>query len=133
MTENAGVFKEWTSRYLIEYLVALILCIGSVAFCIPLARHTPIRSARMLLMAVPTAAILLMALVVYRHFRRIDEFLRREMVEAFAVAAAFTAIWTLSYYTLELVGFPRLSTGWVWGAMFVVWNLWIFGKWALRR
>jgi hypothetical protein len=83
-------------------------------------------------MAVPAGAILLMAFVVLRHFLRIDEFLRRIMVESFAVAGAVACIWTLVYALFELAGFPRISILWVWGSLILTWNLWTFGKWTFR-
>jgi hypothetical protein len=132
MAEQNGVFREWNKRYLFEYLIALALCIASAGFCISLARVATINANRVLLMAVPAGAILLMAFVVLRHFLRIDEFLRRIMVESFAVAGAVACIWTLVYALFELAGFPRISIWWVWGSLILTWNLWTFGKWTFR-
>jgi hypothetical protein len=132
MTDNGGVFREWSKRYLFEYLVVLILCLATAGFCIPLARAATTRSVQIVLLAGPTAAILLMPLVVYRHYRRVDEFLRHVMLESFAAAGAFASVWTLVYAVCELAGLPRISMWWVWGSMVLVWNLWIFGRWAFR-
>jgi len=133
MSEPSGVFREWSKRYWLEYFIALALCVTSVAFLIPLARAAKPGTTRALLAAVPAASILLMALAVLRHFRRIDEFLRRVMVESFAVAGAFACVWTLMYGIFELAGFPRISMWWAWGSMVVVWNAWTFGKWMFWR
>lgn len=133
MAEKVGVFREWSKRYLLEYLAALVLCLISAGFCIPLARSATRQAMRILFMMGPTAALLLMALVVLRHFLRVDEFLRRVMMESFALTGAFTFLWTLAYALFELAGFPRISMWWVWASMTLVLNLWIWGRWALRR
>lgn len=133
MIEPNGVFREWTKRYLFEYLIALALCLASTGFCIPLARAAANDANRALLMALPAGAILVMSFVVLRHFLRVDEFLRRVMVEAFAVAGALSCVWTLVYAVFELSGFPKISIWWVWWSLIASWNLWTFGKWAFRR
>ena len=131
MSEKGGLFKKWHKRYLFEYLVALILLLGANALCIPAAQAAATR--KMLLMIPPVIAILLMGIVILRHYRRIDEFLRREMVQSMAVAAAFTYAWTTCYGVCEIAGFPRISIWWVWGSMTVVMNLWLFGKGVFMR
>ena len=133
MAEPSGIFREWSKRYLFEYVIALALCMASAGFCIPLARGATVDANRLLWMAVPTGAILLMAYVVLRHFLRIDEFLRRVMMESFAVAGAFACLWTLVYALFELAGFPKISIWWVWGSMILIWNAWTFGKWTFRQ
>jgi hypothetical protein len=133
MAEKSGVFGEWSRRYLVEYLIALFVCVASAQFCIPLARAAAGRGTRILLMTGPTAGILLMAFVVFRHYLRVDEFLRRVMMESFAVAGAVASVWTLVYAVCELAGFPKISMWWVWGSVVFVWNSWIFGRWAFRR
>jgi hypothetical protein len=133
MNGQSGVFQEWNKRYLVEYLIVLAICLVSATFCIPLARAATTNAGRALLLAAPSAAILLMALVVYRHFLRIDEFLRGVMLESFAVAAAVVSVWTLIYALFEISGSPRISIWWVWGSLMVTWNAWTLGKWVLRR
>jgi hypothetical protein len=91
MAEQNGIFRELSKHYLFEYLIALALYVAAAGFCIPLACVDTIDANRVLLMAVPAGAILMMAFVVLRHFLRIDEFLRRVMVESFAVAGAVRA------------------------------------------
>ncbi len=131
MADHGGVFQEWSKRYLIEYLAALALCIAASGFCIPLARAASSQVTRIFFMAVPAAAILVMAIVVLRHFRRVDEFLRSLMLECFAIAGAFTFMWTLVYALFEIAGFPKISMWWVFGGTALVWNLWMLR--AVRR
>ena len=123
MVENDGVFREWSKRYLVEYLFALALCIGTSGSCIPLARAASSGAGRISFMAAPAAAILVMAVVVLRHFRRVDEMMRRLMMECFAMARAFTLTWTLAYGILEIAGLPKISMWWVFAGMALVWNL----------
>jgi hypothetical protein len=49
-----------------------------------------------------------------RHLGRLDEYLRRNLLESFALAAALTAGLTFSYGFLETAGYPRLSMFSVW-------------------
>jgi hypothetical protein len=125
MADNHGVFREWSKRYLVEYLTALAVCIAASGFCIPLARAASSGITRIFFLTVPAAAILVIAIVVLRHFRRVDEFMRRLMVECFAVAGAFTLTWTLAYGVFEIAGLPKISMWWVFGGLALVWNLWM--------
>lgn len=109
MSEKGGLFNKWHKRYLLEYLVALILLLGTNALFIPEAQAAAAR--RTQLMIPPVIAILLMGIVIFRHYRRIDEFLRREMVQSMAVAAAFTYAWTTCYGVCEIAGFPGYRSG----------------------
>jgi hypothetical protein len=133
MTEQSGIIREWNRRYLGEYLIALAFCIISATFCLPLARAATATATRLLFLTPPAVSVLLMAFVVYRHFLRIDEFLRRIMLESFAVAGAVASIWTMLYILLEISGFPKISMWWVWGSLMFVWNAWIFGKWVFGK
>jgi hypothetical protein len=56
----------------------------------------------------------LMIWAIARHLARIDEYMRRRLLEAIALGAAITAGLTFTYGFLESAGYPRLS-------MFTVW------------
>ena len=49
-----------------------------------------------------------------RHFARVDEYIRRFLLDSLALGAGITAGLTFTYGFLETAGFPRLS-------MFTVW------------
>jgi hypothetical protein len=125
MTMHDGVFRDWIKRYTIEYIVALALCIVAAGLCIPLARGASSQLVRLSLMAGPVFAIFVMGVVVLRHYWRVDEFMRRLMLECFAVTGAFTLASTLAYGIFEIAGFPRISMWWVVGGTALVWNLWM--------
>lgn len=69
---------------------------------------------RTLVLLSPMIGFCLMLWAIARHLGRIDEYLRRNLLESFALAAALTAGLTFSYGFLETAGYPRLS-------MFAVW------------
>ncbi|GEM_PF-389943 len=52
--------------------------------------------------------------VIARHLARVDEFIRKQLMENVALGAAITAGLTFTYGFLETAGFPKLS-------MFTVW------------
>ncbi len=123
MKKQHGVLQQWNRRYLIEYLGALALCILASGICIILMRTGTSQSPRLFLLALPAAAILVMAIVVFRHFERVDEFIRRLMVDCFAVTGAFALTCTLAYGIFEIAGLPRISMWWLFGGTVLVWNL----------
>lgn len=71
----------------------------------------------------PMLPCLLVAWVIMRHIRRLDEMQRRMQFEALAFGFAMTALLTFAYGFLENKGLPRLSMHVVWPAMSVFWVL----------
>lgn len=97
---------------------------GVVLFgSIYLAKTMEPGTARTLVVLTPMIPLGLAIWAVARHFRRMDEFVRLQSLESCAIAAAVTAGWTLTYGFLEGVGYPKLSMGWVWIVMGVVWGV----------
>lgn len=133
MKEAGGLFTRWYAQYLLEYLIALLLFVGAAAVCTPLARAALTRSSKLLWMFPVVATLLLLALVVFRHFRRIDEFLRRFMLDSFAAVGVCALVGALLYAMLEVAGFPRISMWWVWGGAVLVWNARALLAWTIRR
>ena len=78
---------------------------------------------RTLVIITPIIPALLLAWVIVRQFRRIDEYIRRWSLENIGISAAITAAFALSYGFMESAGFPRLS-------MFVIWGV-LMGSWAV--
>lgn len=133
MNESRDVFNGWNKQYLIEYLVAFVFCVVACAICIPAAHAASSMATRGLLMLGPAAGILAIAFVVWRHFQRIDEFLRRSMLESFAAVGAIAFVGSLIYGQFELVGFHKISMWWVLSAAIVVCNARFLFLWAARR
>lgn len=70
--------------------------------------------ARTLVLLSPMIGFGLALWAIARHFARVDEYVRRFLLESLALGAGITAGLTFTYGFLETAGFPRLS-------MFTVW------------
>jgi hypothetical protein len=98
------------------FLYALVLAIS-----ITVAGSMPEGIGRTLLLVSPMVPFLLATWAVARQIRRVDEYIRLQVLEAIAIAAAVTAGWTFTYGFLENAGFPKLSMFTVWPMMGGVW------------
>jgi hypothetical protein len=78
---------------------------------------------RTAILVTPMVGFGLMIWAIARHIARIDEYLRREMLETFAIASSITAALSFTYGFLETAGFPRLSMFSVWIVMGGAWCL----------
>jgi hypothetical protein len=114
--------REKTVRYSVELGAALAIYAITVAVSVRWVISLPIGAARDGAALLPMAGVLLVIGAVARQFRRMDEYVKRKMLEQLSIAAAVTAGWTMTYGFLENVGFPRLSLFFVWPGMGVVWG-----------
>lgn len=69
---------------------------------------------RALVLISPMIGFGVMIWAIARHLARVDEFIRKQLMENVALAAAITAGLTFTYGFLETAGYPKLS-------MFTVW------------
>ncbi|WP_305823113.1 hypothetical protein [Massilia brevitalea] len=69
---------------------------------------------RTLVLASPMIGFGVMIWAIARHLARVDEFIRKQLMENVALAAAITAGLTFTYGFLETASYPKLS-------MFTVW------------
>lgn len=106
--------KRTGKAYLREMMGALLaytlLLVASIYFGRPLDDGL----LRTVVLLSPMVGFCFMLWAIARHLGRLDEYLRRKLLDSFALAAALTAGLTFSYGFLETAGYPRLS-------MFVVW------------
>ncbi len=111
-----------TRRYLLEfgagmaaYGFALIATLYLLNVTGPDVAYRPVLS---LLPMIPAVAV---AWAVVRQLRRLDEMQRLVQFEALGLAFAATALVTVSYGFLEIVGFPKISMFAIWPLMAVFW------------
>jgi hypothetical protein len=81
----------------------------------------------------PMLPFFLMLATLARYFRRMDEYVRLQMLENFVIVLGVTAGWTFTYGFLEGVGYPRLSMFRVWEVMCATWAAVTFSRMFLRR
>jgi hypothetical protein len=109
-------------RYVLELSAALavymLLLTGSLLWLQHAAPPAPWRD---LIALAPMLAGGGVCWAILRHFRRVDELVRRIQFEALAFAFGGTALLTFSYGFLEGLGYPRLSMFAVWPVMAVLW------------
>ncbi len=89
--------------------------------------------ARLLVLLSPMLGFGLMLWVLVRQYQRMDEFVRRLLLENCAIAAGITAALTFTYGFLEGAGYPRLSMFTVWGVLGTSWALTAIVRSALNR
>jgi hypothetical protein len=125
--------KEKRSRYLQELGGATVLYFTVLYLAIYIGRQMEDSAARTMLLVSPMVPIALIVWVIVRAIRRADEYVRLRSLETFAISAAVTAGWTLTYGFLETAGFPRLSMFTVWPIMSGVWLIVTGVRWLTAR
>ena len=83
------------------------------AACLWAQFHLAPGTTRTVLTMSPVLPGFLIVAVAIWQYRASDEYIRLRILWAVATAAVVTALWTLTYGYLELVGLPRLSMMWV--------------------
>ncbi|MGI4720828.1 MAG: hypothetical protein ACRYGO_09325 [Janthinobacterium lividum] len=91
-------------------LVYMVLLVAAVRWGRPLEEGV----VRTLVLLSPMVGFGLALWAIARHFARVDEYIRRFLLESLALGAGITGGVTFTYGFLETAGFPRLS-------MFTVW------------
>lgn len=71
---------------------------------------------------IPMPSTILIAWVIWRNLRLMDEMQWRIQAESLALALGMTGLITFNYGFLEGAGFPRQSAFWVWPIMAVSWG-----------
>ncbi len=115
--------QEAAKRYLLELFGSITAYIVLLVAAIAYGRPMPAGVLRTVVLLSPMIGFGLMLWVMVRHFRRLDEYIRRLFLENTAIAAAITAGLTFTYGFLETAGYPKLSMFSVWILMGSAWGL----------
>lgn len=83
----------------------------------------PTGFARYALLLAPVVPVALLVPAIVRYFRDTDEFERRIMTESLAIAAAVTALFSVTYGFLEIAGLPHLSAWATWAVVMIAWAI----------
>jgi len=106
--------KRVGRAYLRELLGALLLYTVLLLAAIRWGRPMEEGPARTLVLVSPMIGFALALWAIARHFARVDEYIRRFLLESLALGAGITAGLSFTYGFLETAGFPRLSMFSVW-------------------
>lgn len=115
--------QDAAKRYLLELFGSITAYIVLLVAAIGYGRPMPDGVLRTVILLSPMIGFGLMLWVMVRHFRRLDEYIRRLFLENTAIAAAITAGLTFTYGFLETAGYPKLSMFSVWILMGSAWGL----------
>jgi hypothetical protein len=110
MTHQQRINKAYFVELGGSLAVYIVLLFAAIHF----GRPMPEGAARSLVLVSPMIGFVLMLWTIARHFNRIDEYMRMQLLENIAIAAGITAGLTFTYGFLETAGLPRVS-------MFTVW------------
>ncbi|AJO79583.1 hypothetical protein [Pseudomonas sp. MRSN 12121] len=108
-------------RYLVELTLTLLVYIATLLLSMYLIPGMDSSAGRIAVSLIPVIPLIVMALVVIRQLRRLDELSQRIQLNALGIAFVCTALITFSYGFLEIAGLPRLSMFAVWPIMGSVW------------
>jgi hypothetical protein len=81
--------------------------------CVWAQLYMPAGSVRTVLILLPILPGVLIIAVGIWQYQVCDEYIRLRVLKAATATAVITAVWTLAYSYLEVVGLPRLSMMWV--------------------
>jgi hypothetical protein len=108
--------KNMRNTYFVELGAAILVYAVVLVLTIKYGRPMEAGTLRTIVLLSPMVGFVLAGWAIQRHFKRTDEYFRKNSLEAGAIAAAATAAITFSYGFLETAGYPKLS-------MFVIWPL----------
>jgi hypothetical protein len=120
-------------RYLGEMVAVFVLYAVVLVISIEIANRLHKGPVQTTVVLTPMVPFLIMLAVIVRHVRRLDEYVRLQMLENIVVVAGVTAGLTFTYGFLEGVGFPRLSMFRVWEVMCTTMVIVAIGRTLLRR
>lgn len=104
-------------QYLLELGGSMTLYIVLLVGSLVLAKTMTPGPVRLLILLAPMLGFGLMLWVIVRQYRRMDEYIRRLLLENAAIAAGITAALSFTYGFLEGAGYPRQSMFWVWAVL----------------
>jgi hypothetical protein len=123
-TRRAG--RRYITQAAIALVIYLILLVGGLYS----VQHLNVQgNLRYLLLLLPLIPVLALVPVALRYIHDTDEFDRQLTLEALAVAAGVTAMYSVTCGFLEVAGMQPVSAWWTW---FVVMGTWAVVRIVLR-
>jgi hypothetical protein len=107
--------------YLIEVTIATALYVVATASRHWLIAATPAPALKLVAAVIPALPIWGLFWVVYRHYRRIDEFEKQKFLETFALAFGIGSSLVCTWAFLADAGISMLGITWAWPTLAVTW------------
>lgn len=120
--EAANTPVKYAGRaYLIEFSFAMAWYIAMILVRPSLIAHAPDLALADLAKISPAFPVWLMFAVVWRHYRRIDEFDKLKFLQTLAIAFGIGSCAIVTYSFLEDAGLPALTITWAWPTLAASW------------
>jgi hypothetical protein len=124
MSQAATAPVKYAGRtYIIEITLVTALYVAAVWFRPWLIAHAASHEMKLAATVLPALPIWGMFLVVWRYYRRIDEFERQRFLETIAIAFGVGSCLVCTYSFLADAGLPELAITWAWPTLAVSWAL----------
>jgi hypothetical protein len=109
LTETREVLIGWIRQFGLTSMV-YVAALAAAIWAFSSLPASPLRTTLIVLPILPGLALIGLTV---RSYRLCDEFIRLRMLQAAAVAVLVVAAFSLTYFFLELLGLPRLSSAWI--------------------
>lgn len=109
--------------YVIEFGSAMLAYSIVLPISVTYLNHHPDAPTRYIIALTPVVPMLFALVALLRYLGRVDEMQRRIQLDAFAVAAGATGLFTFAYSMLENVGAPPIGLEWILPFTIVVWGV----------
>jgi hypothetical protein len=109
--------------YIIECIVVSALYVGAAAGRHWLIAQAPNHALALVAATVPALPIWGLFIVVWRHYRRIDEFEKQKFLETLALSFGIGSSLLCTYAFLADAGLSELDITWAWPTLAITWAL----------
>ncbi len=124
MIQAAAAPVKYAGRsYIVECAAVMSLYVLAILARPWLIAHAANHSLMLAATLLPALPIWAMLLVVWRYYRRIDEFERQRFLETLAISFGIGSCVICTYSFLADAGLPELAIIWAWPTLAVCWGL----------
>jgi hypothetical protein len=120
---TAAPVKYAGRNYIIEMAIAALIYAGAAWARHGLIARAPTHDWAIAASLVPAIPVWAMVFVVWRYYRRIDEFEKQRFLETLAIAFGVGSCLVCTYAFLADAGLPELAITWAWPTLAVSWAL----------
>jgi hypothetical protein len=110
-------------NYIVECAIAMGLYVLVILARPWLIAHAANHDLALAATVAPALPIWLMLLVVWRYYRRIDEYEQKKFLEILAISFGVGSCMIVTYSFLADAGLPELAITWAWPTLAVCWGL----------